>query len=263
VKAFFFGEPARQLFGVHHPADGAKRRGVGVVLCYPGHVEYNRSHRAFRNLAGLLAAEGFDALRFDYFATGDSAGTNAEGDPEIWIGNIETACQELRDRASVSSISLVGLRLGALLAVHASARRGPVRDLVLWEPVAAGETYVRDLERVHRRQNLVLLHPSPNGGGAAEELTGYAFPLGQRRAIEQLGIANVQPKANRIAIISSGGIDAQARETFSAWKERMQIPVHIEQADEAGASDGGARESIRIVDKALGVIVRGLVGDQP
>ena len=74
MTPLYFGERTRRLFGVYTPAHAAGRPARGVVLCHPWGQEYLHAHRSLRKLGDLLAAAGFDVLRFDYFGTGDSAG---------------------------------------------------------------------------------------------------------------------------------------------------------------------------------------------
>ena len=64
IDPLFFGPPERRLFGCHHaPLDGANAK-LGVVIAAPLGHEYSRSHRALRQLAGLVATNGMRALRF-------------------------------------------------------------------------------------------------------------------------------------------------------------------------------------------------------
>ena len=72
-----------------------------------------RTHWAFRKLAGFLAREGFHVLRFDYYGTGDSAGDYHESNIGQWLADIHEAADELKDRADVRDISVVGLQCGA------------------------------------------------------------------------------------------------------------------------------------------------------
>src|SRR6476620_8559273 len=95
----FFGDAARQLYGVYHAPEGRARE-AGVVLCNPGPQEYRHTHWAFRKLAGMLARAGFHVLRFDYFATGDSAGRDDEGSLDQWVLDVATAARELTDLGS-------------------------------------------------------------------------------------------------------------------------------------------------------------------
>jgi alpha/beta superfamily hydrolase len=120
MNPIFFGPSERQLYGVYHPPRGAPRD-LGVLLCYPAPQEYMRTHWAMRRLATLLSQRGFHVLRFDYYATGDSAGESSEAALGTWSRDIGLAASELRDVAGVGTVSAVGLRLGATLAAQATA----------------------------------------------------------------------------------------------------------------------------------------------
>ncbi len=137
MNPFFFGDTDRALYGVHHPPRGTTARAAGVVLCYPFAQEYMRAHRAFRQLSLMLSAEGFHVLRFDYTGTGDSAGDPTDMRLARWDEDLAQAIDELVDTASVESVWIVGLRLGAALALRAATRRD-VSGVVLWDPIVAG-----------------------------------------------------------------------------------------------------------------------------
>jgi len=147
VNPFFFGTAARPLYGVYHPPKGTAGEKVGVVLCYPIHVEYMRAHRAFRQLTSLLTRRGMHVLRFDYHGTGDSGGDESEGTLDGWTADVESAIDELRETAGLSTVTVVGLRLGAALGARAVAGRSDVDRLILWDPVVSGEAYLADLLR--------------------------------------------------------------------------------------------------------------------
>lgn len=84
-------------------------------------------------------------MRFDYAHTGDSAG--AQDDPDAvagWLRSVVDAV-ELARATGVSSVSLVGLRSGALLASTAAPLITPAIDsLVLWDPIMSGRSHLRE-----------------------------------------------------------------------------------------------------------------------
>src|SRR6185503_18450344 len=123
MQPFYFGTSEQQLFGVYHAAESGSSKRAGVVLCQPVGHEYLRAHRAFRNLAMALAGQGFHVLRFDYFATGDSAGDGEQLSVRQCLSDLATAIDELKDIAGVTKVSLVGLRLGATFAALAASGR--------------------------------------------------------------------------------------------------------------------------------------------
>lgn len=147
METFYFGDSSRLMFGAYHPARETRDRGVGVVLCYPILNEYLRAHRAFVRLATLLASEGFHVLRFDYFGCGDSYGGAEDASLTQWTENVSTAIDELKNGCDASHICLIGLRMGATLALLAAEGRDDVDSLVLWESIVNGEAYIRDIQQ--------------------------------------------------------------------------------------------------------------------
>ena len=153
---FYFGAQERRLLGIYEAARRA-RPNRAVVLCYPWGAEYIHGYRSMRQLAKMLTANGIHTLRFDYFGTGDSAGSTTEGDVSGWETDIQSAIEELMDTTGATQVSLVGLRLGATLAANVAVRAGPVvNSLVLWDPVVSGAEYLTELHRIARTGSSLL-----------------------------------------------------------------------------------------------------------
>ncbi len=141
---FIPGDEGRPLFVWHHAPAADLRRGAGVVLCPPLGYEYMSAYHAWRILADSIARTGFDVLRLDYDGTGNSAGDYA--DPhrvDAWLRSVRHAMAVARDLSASRSVALVGLRAGALLALHAGAG-ADVDRLVLWSPFASGSECARE-----------------------------------------------------------------------------------------------------------------------
>ncbi len=197
--AFFFGRAEAPLFGFHHPPRG-RSRSTGVVLCYPGPQEYMYTHWAFRKLASALSAEGFPVLRFDYRGTGDSSGELTEVGLDDWRRDVIDAAQELRDVAATPHVSIIGFRLGAVVATQA-ARELDVQDLVLWDPVVRGRDYLDELRGIdeHRRDRSHVFR-RPRG----DELVGFALPRKHQAELEALDLrAEKRSLARRILVAVS------------------------------------------------------------
>ena len=177
MNPFYFGDTGNALYGVHHPPRGSTSRASGVVLCYPFAQEYMRAHRAFRQLSLLLSGEGFHTLRFDYSGTGDSSGEPADMSLAGLDENLATAIEELIDAAGVESVWLVGLRLGAAIALRA-ATRTQVAGVVLWDPVVVGSA------------QLDGAHAARNGTGArVVELGGVPISSGLQNDLHALDLS--------------------------------------------------------------------------
>lgn len=122
-----------------------------MLLCNPFGEEASRSHRSYRVLATQLERAGFAALRFDYSGTGDSLGDSAAATVDAWVSDVGLAAERLRAATGTSRVAVVGLRLGATLAMLASARGElRARHLLLWDPVVDGAAYLRELIEQHR-----------------------------------------------------------------------------------------------------------------
>lgn len=131
------GNSGRPLHAVFTAASG-KRRRRAVVFCPPFGAEFTRTHRAGRLLAQRLAANGFDALRFDYYGTGDSAGEDHEFSAGGAVDDAVAAIAEAQDLSGTRRVTLVGMRDGAGVALRAASQARGVDRLVLWDPVIDG-----------------------------------------------------------------------------------------------------------------------------
>ena len=147
MNPFYFGSSNAPLYGMYHPPLTAEKKPEGILLCAPFGQEYMRSHRAYRQLALLLNKQGFPVLRFDYKGTGDSSGEPEDANIQEWLDNIATATEELKHSAQVKTVSLVGLRLGGLLAAQFCAQNPQgIKQLVLWDTIVSGKRYVDELK---------------------------------------------------------------------------------------------------------------------
>lgn len=256
MEPLYFGSPARPLFGAFHPTRSARHRGAAVVLCGPfGHEELH-AHRAQRHLAERLSDAGFPALRFDYDATGDSAGDDREGGRvAAWRDSVLAAVSAIREKTSLSRVVLVGLRAGALLAltVAASAPEGQsVADrLVLWNPVLSGKAHLRELLRLHK-----VLFPKGKGD---EPKSPYDEALGfivRKDTLADMGKldATVLPQKPASACLVIGGNDnpsedklLEALRSAGVEVEYKHLPGHPFLVTDPHKSD--------VPDEMLGAIV--------
>lgn len=195
VLPFYFGKSDRQLFGCYHQPQLGDLRSCAVVICQPIGHEYIYSHRALRNLATRLCNAGFPVLRFDYYGCGDSAGRGEEGEIGQWLSDISQALAEVRVRSGVDSVCLMGLRLGATLAMIASAECDEIDGLVLWDAVTTGRSYLREL--LDLQNEALRLRPKPAGSDKARNsIEVIGFPLSpifceQLEGLDLLGISRV------------------------------------------------------------------------
>jgi len=188
LEAFYFGPSSTYLFGAYHPPKLSNRR-EGIVLCSPFGQENMRAHRSLRRLAINLSNLGYSVLRFDYRGTGDSAGTLAEVTAEDWQQDIRIAVQELIDIAAVPKVSLLGLRIGALLAAQVAANHQNISRLVMWDPVVSGQAYIDELNReisaAQSRANFIATDGTLH-------FNGFSMPRAFQQSLAALDVRTLQ-----------------------------------------------------------------------
>jgi uncharacterized protein len=203
MTPYFFGPAGKQLYGVYSPPEQHSASSRAVLLCYPGGLEYYRCHRAFTSLAAKLSHQGWHVLRFDYSGTGDSAGSADAVKVSEWLEDIKLALKELREVSGVKSASLVGLRLGASLAVALQGVR--LDKLVLWDPVITGRSYLESLRRMQEKKLSCSYYPRKTmPRESCEEILGFQYPEQMISFLEELELGKQgKPAARSISVICS------------------------------------------------------------
>ena len=142
TRARWFGPEERPLLGWVSAAPEA--RASGVLVAPPVGYPYVTSHRALRQLAEGLAADGHVVLRFDYDGTGDSAGDARDADRvAAWRASLHAAAAELRS-LGCARLTIVGVRLGGTFALLDGVELG-ADAVVAWLPVTSGRRYAKEL----------------------------------------------------------------------------------------------------------------------
>jgi amino acid adenylation domain-containing protein len=176
VSSFYFGAD-NSLYGLYNPAAG-EARSLPVLICPPIGYEYMRCHFLLRTLAEKLAETGVPSLRFDFFGSGDSLGSGADGSLARWRNDLLVAFDELKRRAGTDRVRVFCLRLTTTLALQ-SLPSGNVDRWVCWDPVVDGSSYYRELKRMNGEKVQKLLVKRnlkrPRRIAGSEELVGTRF----------------------------------------------------------------------------------------
>lgn len=146
---FFLGsqEGARLVAG-QGPWRGLSRRKnrSAVIFLQPFAEEMNRCRRLISLCQKALNDANICSLTLDYYGTGDSAGDFEDASLDQWKDDIHRVC-DLAIAAGATSIRLVGLRFGALLAQTVAETRKDVEDIIAIQPQ---EGYLRAMRQFIR-----------------------------------------------------------------------------------------------------------------
>ena len=201
---FFFGSANKSLYGVHHEASGDEFRDEAVLFCYPVSHEYMRTHWFLKQLSEKLSSRGFHCLRFDYIGTGDSSGDFIEADTSEWVKNIVLASDELKEISGCSRVSIIGVRLGAMLGALASEQVRTER-MILWDPVVDGQEYLSELEVLHKEMILDrgrFKHLPVSKDQTIRQILGYQYNDKLFNSIAEIRIDFSQLIANKLYVVT-------------------------------------------------------------
>lgn len=153
-KPVFIDGSAGRLFAIYYSAAPDKPCSGDVVFLYPFAEEMNRSRRTANVLAQRLSTLGYGVLLLDLFGCGDSAGDFVDARWEIWRHDVTAALGWL-SRRSRRPVSLIGHRLGGLLAMDVAVQRpAALERVVLWHPVTNGATMLAQFLRIRLAASL-------------------------------------------------------------------------------------------------------------
>jgi exosortase A-associated hydrolase 2 len=229
IQPFYFGTSEKPLFGCYHAPRSDFPRDCGVVFCHPMGEEYIRFHRIFRQLAFRLSNIGFPVLRFDLYGCGDSSGDSQQGQIRQWLTDISTAVDEMRRRAGVTRICLIGLRLGGTLSMMAAVAQGDIDGIVLWDAVVSGRAYAEELTAAHQKM-LRTAHVKLKSGISDEkqtEILGFPLTNTMLTDLERVDLLTIPKKpANNILVIKSN--EKASQERFMEHLKSMNTNVQYQ-----------------------------------
>ena len=251
------------LYAVEYDTQGTVSR-PSVVIAAPDGEEHAWAARTLVTVARALAHHGSVVYRFDHLGQGES-----EGDYEAttWpsrLADLDAAVHMAQLRTGQTPIVL-GVRLGATLALAAVKHATPMAGLVVWEPVVDPAQYVHQLLRVNVSTQMVALGKierdrsdliadarrggiiSVNGFGLSGPFIDALFALDLDSKIGQLSIPTLwlSTLAADQTVTSNPSVVAKRMATFPFWKEpkahRSAPPSFLAETVEWLASDRHSR----------------------
>ncbi len=199
TDGIWFGPSARPLAGwLSHRVDA--QAVSAIVIAPPTGYAYWCAHRPLRMLAERLTASGHDVLRIDYDGTGDSAGDQWESDRlQAWRDSLAAAVREVRGRGA-ETVTLVGARLGATVALLDARELGADR-VVAWLPPARGRRYTKEVRLLS--ESVPVSH-EPRGREGTRVLAGNVFTADTVREISGLTLTDLTgPPAESVLVIDT------------------------------------------------------------
>ena len=212
VIPLYFGSGDKSLFGCYHEPPSATRRACGVVIAQPVGHEYINSHRALRQLAVLLANAGFPVLRFDYYGCGDSAGEEDQATVSQWIDDTSIAISELKKRGHLNRVCLMGLRLGATIAVLTTRVQNELAALVLWDVIISGKSFLDEVGALQKASMRCRRKPSRSAADSkmTTDFMGFAMSQSLFQSLEVLEIPTFFRLAKQVLVIRSVSQETEA-----------------------------------------------------
>ena len=177
-EAFFLDGQAGRIFctGVRHPSAPQEGPRPAALICPPFAEEMNKARHVTAALSRALAQAGYDVLLPDLFGTGDSEGDFGDATLDLWRADIDAGIAHLN---SPTSLHLIGLRAGGLLAADAALRH-QAKSLVLLHPQTDGRQQLTQFLRLRVAAGLM-------GDGEKEDLSELREKLADGGSLEIAG----------------------------------------------------------------------------
>ena len=239
---WFVSGRAGPLYVFYQPPLSAVPPSRAVLVVPPFAEEMNKSRRMAALLARRLAAADVATLLLDLYGTGDSGGDFGDARWDIWRADVATAYDWLRARGC-ERISLLGIRLGALLALDVLRQAAlAVERVVLWQPVVNGEVMLSQFLRIRvaaammaadkEKQTTQELQRALKAGQSIE-VGGYELGPDLAGAIDPLRLEHLlDPRSPPIEWLEVVAADANAlspasRRVIDAWRTRgIDVRAH-------------------------------------
>lgn len=181
VHADFIPSGANRLYGVwYRPRQ--KSHSHTIVICHSIGHEYSRGYRNLNQLAVQLSKSGYDVLRFDYASTGNSSGDCGDLSIESMRADLRRACEYMATQTGNPATSVIGLRWGA--AVVAGLSEPDFDQVVLWDPVTDGKSFLAMVDRFHDQEmGAVMRFNQVRRRGSIDQAYGHRMTGSKRTSL--------------------------------------------------------------------------------
>lgn len=224
------------LHAAYFPPAGTPHPAGDVLVVPPFAEEMNRCRAMVAMQARAWARIGIGTLVLDPFGTGDSAGEFLDASWAQWQSDLQLGLAWLRARGRGCS-TLLGIRLGALMASHLATEDEQVTRLLLWQPVLSGKTFYTQFLRIRIAAEMNL----PDRVKTTSELRQRSV---QGEAIEVSGYRIAPPLAAALdeVVFDESALSRAGRPASVEWFEVLAAadatvsPASQQTVDQWGAS---------------------------
>jgi exosortase A-associated hydrolase 2 len=243
AEPFFLKAGSGERFCLYYAPDAGSACRGAFIYVHPFGEEMNKSRRMAALQARSLASAGFGVLQIDLSGCGDSSGEFSDARWEIWKDDLATAKNWLENTAR-APVSLWGLRLGALLALDfAMDSTNAVDQIVLWQPVISGETFLTQFLRMRLASEMLGGTEAKTTGtqgmrnamaaGQSLEVAGYELAPALAAKIDSMNAVNLAVTGTPVhwfELVPEAGrpLPPPAARAASAWEQRgVDLHVHL------------------------------------
>jgi exosortase A-associated hydrolase 2 len=226
LQAFFFpSSPDVELLGIFRGPATANRV---WVLCPPFAEEEKSARRVLTLLAQQLEKHGEASLLFSFRGTGDSQGEFVKAHLAAWKDDLIAAVAKARELAPQAEVALLGVRLGASLALQQAESVG-AQTLVLIEPLLSGRSFLmqQNAKKQIRAQMTGEEAPDPGAQKAnADDLDGWALGAEMRAQLSALDLKREASNFTGQATIFQVGPRPEVSPALQNFADGLKAKAH-------------------------------------
>ncbi|ONG50987.1 hypothetical protein BKE38_16945 [Pseudoroseomonas deserti] len=225
----------------------ARPTGRAVLMLAPDGYEALCSRRPWRELAARLAEAGLSVLRYDHPGEGSSDGIEElPPDFSVCADTAVEAAALLKRLSGAAEVSVLGMRMGAMVAGLAAARMDAA-PLALLYPVLSG--------RLHGREMRVQSDRGPEG----PEFLGFPWTDAAIAALSGLDLPALLAAAPPRPVL----ILAQPRIAEAAGKAALSLPDARTIASDGYDDLVAEAHAVKVPEPAFDAIIQFLAKDAP
>lgn len=261
-RAMWIGQ-SRPTFAIYHEPAVVDPRRIAVLFCAPFGWEDMGSYPIRRLWAQRLARSGHPVLRFDLPGSGQSGGgPGEEGQLRHWVAAVDQCARWLAGTSGSDAVVAIGIGMGALLALRASAEGAPLDELVLWGLPRSGRALVRRMRAFAKLQLQTQATEDLALPPGWVQSGGYML---SDRTVDELGALRINgapgDRLRRVLLLleqsSEAGQDGLAR-----WLGSAGVQLDVEEGEGFAAMFDSPHLS-EVPDHTIAVVDRWLAAQRP